>query len=890
MADESKTITIQFKGDTTNLDTSVANIDKAIRLLQSDTAAVQKQLKFGDTTGEQLKLYDQAISNVSQSIELAGKNMDYWNDAIKDFQDKSKITPLDEKEMNSMLHAQKMVAEYEKKVENLRSQLARLNNERVNYNRLSIADRLTKEGQKFERLGQAVGKVADSFKYISLGAGAALTASASAAITFETAMANVNKVLRDTEKDYFGTLEQQILDMSRVLPLTAQEIAQVTANALQLGISAKDVGTFTETILKLGTATNISADEAAIAIAQLFNITGEQYSNIEKFGAALTNLGNKFPTFESNIMEMASRIAAAGSSVGMTTKDILGLATALSSMGLNAESGGTAISTILRNIDTAVATSSKQLTAWANKVGMTNEQFKQAWSKDATWTFKALINSIAKSVDKGKNLNTIMNDLGITAVRQKDAFSRLVQANDTLNDALNESARAWNAVAKGEDGALNNEFAERVKTLASQFQLLKNELYYVGVQIGNFLMPVLRKVVDAVRQVVDWFINLSPAAKEWIAKLLTGVAAIYPALKGLSLLITGIGKMLTGLGGIIGTKLIPDGFGEKIFGGILKSVKLFAKAATTPITGWVAAIVASFAILYKTFKPFRDAINGLADSFKNNLALKTKELLTIFKQLGDWLVKTLLPVFDKMKELYHRFIEPTLSYLYTALAKFLFKAIEDIYSLLIRLIGWLAEFLKPAIEIVLKLIQAVITFITPLVAWLFQVLGAVIELVNFIWNKAKPYIVEVLDKVGGFIEWLSPLASDFFNMVLDSLQWVLDRFADLYSYLEDTGVIYTFSEAFSTITGALKAAWEWLEKIVNALNKWAGDAPTLDQMRKDWENQTGQRAGSTGVMPNIFNINQRNTFNGGNTAVQATSAANNMLDLINDGLGKKLTW
>lgn len=889
MADESKTITIQFRGDSTQLDDEVNNIDRMLKYLQYDTAALQKKMKFGGNYADQMDLYSKAITNVDEEVRLAMTNMYKWDDEVEKYGEILRTNgKLSKAEAHDMERATKMYAEYSKKVENLKKQYNRLTYEKESYNRLTVANWLGEEGKKMNTLAQGVGKLADSFKYMSLGAGAALTASASAAITFETAMANVNKVLRDSEKDYLGTLQQQILDMSRVLPLTAEEIAQVTANALQLGISAKDVGMFTETILKLGTATNISADEAAVAIAQLFNITGEQFDNIDKFGAALTNLGNKFPTFESNIMEMAERIAAAGSAIGMSTKDILGLSTALASMGLSAEAGGTAISTILRNIDTAVATNSKSLSDWAERAGMSSSEFRKAWEGDVTGTFQRLINSIAKSVEGGANLNVILGDLGINAARQKDAFSRLVQASDTLNDALYESRDAWNAVAQGEDGALNTEFAEKVQTLANQFKLLKNELYYVGVQLGDTLMPALKQIVDWARDVVNWFANLSPETKEWVTKLLVGIAAIYPALKGLEIMIKGVSDLFGGLSKVIGSKLIPEGFGEKAFGGLIKFILKFASKLALPIAA-IAAFAASFKYLYNTFEPFRNAINGLASAFKNNMVAKTQELLNVLKALGTWISGKLQPLFEKLGELYHRFIEPTVSYLYTVLTKLVFDVILTLYDWIVKIVKIIIELLKPAIDVIIKVIQSVITFLTPLIALIIKIFGVVLELIGVIWDKLKPYVDEALKGIAKGVEWLSGIVSEFFGLVMEAFQWVVDKFAELFAYLGDTGVIYTFSEAFSSITGVLKDAWEWLSKIIDGLTKWAGDAPTLGQMRRDYEAQTGRRLGTTGVINNYFSNTQRNTFNG-STSQRTVAAASGMIDLINDGLGKKLTW
>lgn len=889
MPQESNTITIQFRGESTKLVDEVNNIDRTIKYLQYDTAALQKKIKFGGKYEDQMDLYAKAISNVDEEVRLAMTNMYKWDDEVESYgktlRENGHLTAAENKNMQ---HAIKMYNEYVKKVANLREEYGRLTNEKENYNRLKVASWLDEEGKKFGKLGQGLDRVAESFKYLSLGAGAALTASATAAISFETAMANVNKVLRESEKDYLGTLRDQILDMSRVLPLTAQEIAQVTANALQLGISAKDVGKFTETILKLGTATNISADEAAIAIAQLFNITGEQFDNIDKFGAALTNLGNKFPTFESNIVEMSQKIGAAGSSIGMTTADILGLSTALASMGLSADAGATAISTILRNIDTAVATNSKEVAKWAKQAGMSSQEFREAWEGNVTGTFQNLVNSISESVQEGENLNVIMSDLGINAVRQKDAFSRLVQASDTLNDALYESKNAWDALARGEEGALNTEFAEKVNTLANQFQLLKNELYYVGVQLGDLLMPALREIVNWVRDLVNWFANLSPTAKQWITNILVGIAAIYPAFKGLATAVRGIEKLFRGLGAVLGSKILPDKFGETFFKTLLNVVPKVASKLALPVAA-IAALAAAFAHLYKSYEPFKMAIDGLVDSFKGKLIAYTGQLIYYLKELGNWLAQRIVPIFKMVHDMYKRFIEPTLAYLFSAITKLVFDVIVTLYKWIVKVITYIGEAVKPVIDVILGVIKAVIGILTPVIGAIIRILGVVIEFCGVLWNLLKPYLEKVIDILGEACKWVGELAKWIEENLGFALQTGIDMFANLFSYLENTGVVDAFVKAFDAIVGVFKTAWEWLEKLINGLNSWAGNAPTLDQMRRDYENQTGQRVGSTGVINNYFTNNQRNTFNG-NTSQQTVAAANNMIDLINNGLGKKLTF
>ena len=886
MADEDKTITIKFRGDDAQLNDTVSNVDKMIKVLQNDTKALQKKMKFGEDYSTQMGYYNQAISNVRETLNLAKISQGKWNDEIEKYQEIMKTRPLTDKELNNLLTAQRKYAEFGKTIENVSEQEKRLVEEQENYNRLSIAEKLEDEGNQFKNLGQSINRVADSFKYVSLAAGAALTGSTMAAVNFESAMANVNKVLKDSEKGYFSSLQQEILDMSRELPLTAEEIAQVTANALQLGVSARDVSKFTETILKLGTATNISADEAAIALAQFFNITGESLQNVDKFGAVLTSLGNQFPTFESDIMEMSTRIAAAGTSIGMSSQDILGLSTALTSVGLSAEAGGSSISQILRTIDTQVATSGKKLSAWAKQAGMSVDEFKRAWSEDATGTFQLLVDSLAKGVDNGENLNAMLKDLGITAIRQTDAFSRLVQANDTLNDALGESAKAWQDIEKGESGALNDEFAQKVKTLAAQFQLLKNDLFALGVTIGQQVMPYLQRAIDFARELVNQFIRLSPEAKKWVVGLLAGLASIYPVLKTVGTAITGIGTLLLGLSGIVKNKLAFAEFGEKMFGGILNAFNQFASKIAIPVAA-IAALAAAFSMLYKNNETFSNAIDRLTNAFKFGIIRTTQQLLDILKEFSEWFVRKIQPLMDYLIQLYHTFIEPTLAYLFSALTELIYDVIKTLYEWVVKIIDYLIRIAKPIIDVIINLIKAVATFLSPVIGLIFTLVGAIIELFGWLWDKLKPAISETITIVGNIGQAFSEVARIVSNLLLTAIQWLVDDFARLFGFLKDTGVITTFTSAFQGVVTVIQNAVKWFTDLLDKLAKFKKENPSLGTIKSEYETRNGVRVGTSGVYNTTFNFNQSNKISGTSTNT-AQKLADDVLNLVNNGIGKQL--
>ena len=143
--------------------------------------------------------------------------------------------------------------------------------------------------------------------------------------------------------------------MSTEIPATTDEIAAVAEAAGQLGIQKDSLLDFTETMIMMGTATNMTADEAATSLAQFANITGTSADEYDRLGSTIVALGNNFATTESEITEMATRLASAGTLAGLTEAEILALSTAMSSVGIEAEAGGTAMTQTLSAIESAVA-------------------------------------------------------------------------------------------------------------------------------------------------------------------------------------------------------------------------------------------------------------------------------------------------------------------------------------------------------------------------------------------------------------------------------------------------------------------------------------------------------------------------------------------------------
>ena len=358
------------------------------------------------------------------------------------------------------------------------------------------------------------------------------------------------------------------------MPSSAVEIAHVAEAAGQLGVPIGAIKDFSKTMINLGVSTNLSSEEAASSIAKIGNIMQVSGKDLGTwsghFGSAVVDLGNHFATTERDIVEMTNRLAAGGKLAGLTTPEILGLATAMSSVGIEAEAGGTAMNQTLTGIGKAVAGvgkgASSKLKLIAQTAGMTAEEFSQAWKQKPAEALQAFIKGLQRAHDEGKNMDGILSDLGMKGIRQGNMLKSLASASDKMSEAVNRSNLAWK-----ENNALTNEASKRYETTESQLKIFKNKLTDIAIEFGGPLLKALNSGLDAAK---PWLQTLSDMAKKFsemsteqqqsIIKWAGLAAAIGPAMK----ILGGGARIISGFSKTLGT--VARGIGK--FSGVLKSV------------------------------------------------------------------------------------------------------------------------------------------------------------------------------------------------------------------------------------------------------------------------------------------------------------------------------
>ena len=542
-----------FQSNVGRLKTYLKGVDNSLKAMENNFKGAGKNISnlkgLLSQTGSALSSYQKVLSSQSERYNQLKASIGDVSTATAE--QKQKLVEASA----SMTATAAKVAELQNRYEQLASSMKQAYIDDSAFTKFGrgaqeVGNKISQVGQTISGFGSALTRGVTA----PILAGAGLVVKA--AIDYESAFAGVKKTVDETATVSYQKLSDGIRQMAKELPASAVEIANVAEVAGQLGIKADDILSFSRTMIDMGESTNLSAEEAATAIAKVANIMGLSSDDYSRFGASVVDLGNNFATTEKDIVMMANRLAAGGKLAGLTAPEILGLATAMSSVGIEAEAGGTAMTQTLTAIGNAVSLTTKDsaddLALIAKVAGTTSEEFQQAWKEKPAEALQSFIKGLNTAREKGANMDAILMKLGMTGIRQGNMLKSLALSSDKMSAAVQRSNQAWK-----ENTALTNEANKRYETTESQLKMFRNQLTDIAIEFGGPLIKALRSGLDAVK---PWISNLADLAKKFsslsteqqqnIVKWGLMAAALGPALKILGSGVSVIGGTVKAIGGL----------------------------------------------------------------------------------------------------------------------------------------------------------------------------------------------------------------------------------------------------------------------------------------------------------------------------------------------------
>lgn len=415
--------------------------------------------------------------------------------------------------------------------------------------------------------------------------GSSITALATPAIQFESAMADVKKVVNFETPQQFKEMNQDILKLTRTIPMAGEEIAAIVAAGGQAGIARENLLGYAEDAAKMGVAFDMAAGDAGTAMATMANVLGKPISEMARFGDAINYLSDNANSKASDIVNVMARAGSDTRMLGLTENQAAALGSTFLSMGKAPELAAQAI----KGMSSAFAELKAGKHADELKMlGLTPKSFAKAMNKDAQGAISDFIARV-KQLPKDKQYPILAKMFG---KQYADDVMLLAQNTGEYNRQLQLLQETDENGNLKYIGSMQREFENRSATTENNLKLLKNSFSELGISIGQYVLPVINNFVDWLKPVVlsvtEWIntnSELMTTIAKWGTYIIGGIAGFsaivgvfsvltFATLKVISVLqvlwsvVSFGGSVLSGLGKILFT--VSGGALKLVWGGVMK--------------------------------------------------------------------------------------------------------------------------------------------------------------------------------------------------------------------------------------------------------------------------------------------------------------------------------
>lgn len=596
----------------TALKAQKTELDKQISLRSNEKRLLTEANKGLDKNSVAYKDNQKALNWVNTEIEAYTKQSQSISDSIRT--QEAALSGSKKAYTDAQATVKKATEQYEEYEKGLKAA-----------ERADEAQNLQNTGKRWKEVGEGIDTVTKPLQYAATALAAGGVASAKFAIDFEDSFAGVKKTV-DATPEQLAKIKQGIIDLSTTgidgrgaIPQTTTELNELAAAGGQLGISQENIVDFTEVMAQMGSATNLVGEEGAATLARFQNVMGVGQNEIRNIGSAIVDLGNNSATTESEIAEMALRMGKYGSSVRMSAADVLGYSAALSSLGIEAQMGGSAIGRTWLSIETAVASGGEGLTKFAKYSGKSAEEFKEQWNTDSSGAFNGLL----KGLQSAENLTVALDDLGINNTQDIQAMMALVNGYDLVTESVNRSNTAYQ-----ENTALQEEFNAKNETTASKLANTKNNIIEAARSIGETMLPSIQDASTTVADFAKGLSQMDDEQKRVVVNTGATVIAIGAISKVSAGAIKGVGGIVEAVGNI--KKAFSAGGALAKFAPTLASIGSVAGPAALAVAGIATAAIGGKVAYDKWYQSQYRWSEGLSEGNE-----KVKESLEKYKSLNE---------------------------------------------------------------------------------------------------------------------------------------------------------------------------------------------------------------------------------------------------------------
>lgn len=645
MANKIKGLTVEVNGDVTKLKTALNQAEDVVKRYDKQLKTLNKALNEDPTNAD----------NISKKQEVLKKLVEETTTEIEKYRDIQ-----NQLDAQGVSHSSAEWIDLENRIISAESSLVAY---RKQMSTLSIETLLFK--QRMESISETTGKLANKLAPLSASATVALKAMAEQAISYESSIANIKKVVTDLTDETVNDLKE----ISTTTGTAFSEISDYASMAGTLGIAEKDISAFAKAMTDLNTATGgaIAGEDGAKSVARFLNLVDVGTEQVGNFGSALTGVADKFATTADEVLQTSSAMAGLASVFNVDQYDLIGISAVLQSLGVTASVSASSLTKtfqtielaiegasddlnlfaqtagysaeeftekwksepmqvlldfadglqgqVFSEINQAIQTNSNELTKYAEVLGMTKEQFISAFNEDNVGTVSKYADALGDLNEEESSAIGILDTLGLSGVRYSQTLLKLAGNGQEVKNAIADANEEWQ-----KNTALTNKANTVYETTEKKLASAEERLKQIGASLGNSLLPIIEDGCDLLEDFSKWFANLSDGTKKTIVAVTGFTAVLSPMLKGVSAITGGISTSLSAFDKFkkklediqTATTLVSGASGISGFATALSGL-----SSVMPLVGvGITALVAGTALV----------ANAMED-YKNSITYKNKEII-----------------------------------------------------------------------------------------------------------------------------------------------------------------------------------------------------------------------------------------------------------------------
>lgn len=390
---------------------------------------------------------------------------------------------------------------------------ARIND--LTQRRSDILDAQARKQKAQAVFDNAQSKLSSTATKVAISA-APLIAATKAAVDFESAMADVRKVVDFDTPQQFAQMNEDVLKLSTKLPMAADDIAKIVAAGGQAGIARQDLMQFAEDAVKMGVAFDVTAEQAGDMMAKWRSAFKLNQQDVVALADKINYLGNTTAASAPLISDVVTRIGPLGEIGGVASGEIAALGASMIATGVQSDVAATGIKNLILGMTAGEGATKSQAAAF-QQLGFDAADMAKRMQTDAKGAIMDVFRAL-QSLPKDQQASVLADLFGKESI---GAIAPLLTNLDALESNFKKVGDASQYA-----GSMEAEYQARSRTTANQLQLAKNAIVAVGIGIGSALLPAINGVLNAIIPVVSAFANWAQQ-NQGIVQTMVALAASF---------------------------------------------------------------------------------------------------------------------------------------------------------------------------------------------------------------------------------------------------------------------------------------------------------------------------------------------------------------------------